>query len=127
MKRTAWFSRRVVDPANSVAWFSMDALWLVQLAWPAYVATGLTLVTGAALVFLNRRRAERLDDDLALNAWMWMNALWVISDLGKMPALHYAAMAAAVIGAVLLANAIRPSKRSRGRIRRLKKMRLGRR
>ncbi len=64
IKRTAWFSRRVVDPANSVAWFSMDALWLLQLAWPAYVATGLTLVTGAALVFLNRGRAERLDDDL---------------------------------------------------------------
>src|SRR3954447_12655857 len=127
MKRAAWFSRRVVDPANSVAWFAMDALWLAQLAWPAYVATGLTLLTGAALLFLNRRRAERLDDDLALNAWMWMNGLWVISDLGKLPALRYAAMAAAVIGATLLLNAIRPSKRSRGRIRRLKKLRMARR
>jgi hypothetical protein len=127
MKRAAWLSRRVVDPANSVAWFAMDALWLAQLAWPAYVATGLTVVTGAALVFLNRRRAERLDDDLALNAWMWMNALWVISDLGKLPALRYVAMAVASLGVVLLANAIRPSQRSRGRIRRLKKMRMGRR
>src|SRR3954454_16358921 len=127
MKRSAWFSRRVVDPANSLAWFAMDALWLAQLRWPAYAATGLTLLTGATLLVLNRRRAEWLDDDLALNAWMWMNALWVISDLGKLPALHYAAIAAAAIGALLLANAIRPSKRSRGRIRRLKKMRLGRR
>ena len=111
MKRAAWLSRRVVDPANSVAWFAMDALWLAQLAWPAYVATGLTVVTGAALVFLNRRRAERLDDDLALNAWMWMNALWVISDLGKLPALRYVAMAVASLGVVLLANAIRPWRR----------------
>lgn len=127
MKQSAWFSRRVIDPANSVAWFSMDALWLLQFAWPAYIATVLTLATGATLVFLNRRRAERLDDDLALNAWMWMNALWVVSDLGKMPRLQNAAMGAAAVGAILLANAIRPSKRSRGRIRRLKKMRLGRR
>lgn len=126
MRQAAWFTRRVVDPANSVAWFAMDALWLLQLEWPVYVATGLTLATGAALVFLNRRRAERLEDDLALNAWMWMNGLWVVSDMGEMPRLQYAAMAAAAIGAVLLANAIRPSKRSRGRIQRLKKMRLGR-
>src|SRR3954470_18253392 len=119
MRQAAWFSRRVVDPANSVAWFSMDALWLVQLPWPAYAATGLTLLTGAALLFLNRRRAERLDDDLALNAWMWMNALWAISDLGKLPVLRYVAMGVAVLGAALLLNAIRPSTRSRGRIRRL--------
>ena len=127
MKRSAWFSRRVVDPANSIAWFAMDALWLAQLAWPAYVATGLTLLTGATLLFLNRRRAERLDDDLALNAWMWMNGLWVISDLGQFPALRYAAMGVAALGGVLLANAIRPSKRSRGKIRRLKKLRMARR
>jgi hypothetical protein len=78
-------------------------------------------------VFLNRRTAERLDDDLALNAWMWMNALWVISDLGAVPNLRYAAMAVAALGAILLANASRPSKRSRVRVRRLKKMRMARR
>lgn len=123
MKRAAWFSRRIVDPANSVAWFVMDALWLANLAWPAYVASGLTLLSGAMLLLLNRKRAERLDDDLALNAWMWMNALWVISDLGKFPNLRYVAMGVAALGALLLVNAIRPSKRSRGKIRRLKKLR----
>ncbi|MFO0887831.1 MAG: hypothetical protein U0790_01665 [Isosphaeraceae bacterium] len=43
MKQAAWFSRRVVDPTNSVCWFAMDALWLAQLEWPAYLASGLTL------------------------------------------------------------------------------------
>lgn len=123
MKRAAWFSRRVVDPANSVAWFGMDALWLAHLPWPAYVASGLTIATGALLLFLDRKRSERLDDDLALNAWMWMNALWVVSDLGKIPSLRYAAMGVATLGAVLLVRAILPSKHSRGRIRRLKKLR----
>jgi hypothetical protein len=101
----------------------MDALWLANLAWPAYVATGLTVATGALLLFLDRKRPERLADDLALNAWMWMNALWVISDLGRIPSLRYAAMGVSAVGAILLLNAIRPSKRSRGRIRRLKKLR----
>lgn len=124
MKRAAGFSRRVVDPVNSVAWYAMDGLWLAQLAWPAYVATGLTLATGGMLLLLDRRRGQRLNDDLALNAWMWMNALWVISDLGGLPRLRYVAMAVGALGAVLLANAVRPSKRRRGAILRLRKMRV---
>lgn len=124
MKRAAGFSRRVVDPVNSVAWYAMDGLWLAQLAWPAYVATGLTLATGGMLLLLDRRRGQRLNDDLALNAWMWMNALWVISDLGGLPRLRYVAMAVGALGAVLLANAVRPSKSRRGAILRLRKMRV---
>jgi hypothetical protein len=83
MKRAARFSRRVIDPVNSVAWYAMDGLWLAHLAWPAYLATGLTLATGGTLLLMDRRRGQRLNDDLALNAWMWMNALWVISDLSR--------------------------------------------
>ncbi len=125
MKQGTGFSRRVVDPVNSVAWFAMDGLWLAQLAWPAYVATGLTLATGAALVALDRGRRRRLNDDLALNAWMWMNALWVISDLGGLPNVRYAAMAVGALGAALLAIAVWPSKAHRGALGRLRKMRVG--
>lgn len=124
MKRGAWFSRRLVDPVNSVAWYAMDGLWLAQLAWPAYIATGLTLVTGGMLLMFDRWRGSRLDDDLTLNAWMWMNALWVISDLGEMPALRHAAMVVGVLGAVLLANAVRLSRRDPGALRRFRKMRV---
>jgi hypothetical protein len=128
MKRAARFSRRVVDPVNSVAWYAMDGLWLAHLVWPAYVATGLTLATGGTLLLLDRRRRQRLKDDLALNAWMWMNALWVISDLGRLPPLRYAALAIGGLGAVLLANAVRPSKAYPGAaLRRFRKMRLTRR
>ncbi|WP_165249794.1 hypothetical protein [Paludisphaera soli] len=124
MKRAAVFSRRVVDPVNSVAWFAMDGLWLAQLAWPAYVAAGLTLATGATLMWLNRLRWSRLSDDLALNAWMWMNALWLISDLGDYPTLRKAALVMAVLGAVLLANELRPSTSRREALLRFRKMRV---
>ncbi len=124
MKRAAGFSRRVVDPVNSVAWFAMDGLWLAQLARPAYVAAGLTLATGAMLILLNWRRWSRLRDDLALNAWMWMNALWLISDLGGYPTLRKAALVVAVVGAVLLLNELRPSPSRREALVRFKKMRV---
>ena len=124
MKRAAGFSRRVVDPVNSVAWFAMDGLWLAQLAWPAYVATGLTLATGGMLLILDRKRGQRLNDDLALNAWMWMNACWAISDLGGLPVLRHVAMAIGGLGAILLANAVRPSKTRRRSLSRLRKMRV---
>lgn len=124
MKRAAGYSKRVVDPVNSVAWFAMDGLWLAQLEWPAYAATGLTLATGAMLLMLDRRKGPRLDDDLALNAWMWMNALWVVSDLGEMPMLRYAALAVGGLGAVLLAVAVRPSRGYRGVLHRFRKLRI---
>jgi hypothetical protein len=125
MKRATLFSRRLVDPVNSVSWYAMDGLWLAQLAWPAYVATLATLATGGALLVLARRRGHRFDDDLALNAWMWMNALWVVSDLGGLPMLRYGALAVGGLGVVLLANSVRPSQGGlRRALRRFRKMRL---
>ncbi|WP_435020929.1 hypothetical protein TA3x_002096 [Tundrisphaera sp. TA3] len=124
MKQAARFSRRVVDPVNSVAWFAMDGLWLAELAWPAYVATGLTLLTGATLLALDRRAGQRMNDDLALNAWMWMNALWAISDLGGFPHVRRIALGVGLVGAVLLLNAIRPANRRRKNLHRFRKMRV---
>ena len=82
-------SCRLIDPANSLAWFAMDFLWLAQMTWLTYAAMALTLATGGMLLSLSRRRV----DELSLNAWMWMNALWLVSDLGKYQPLRYAAMA----------------------------------
>jgi len=112
-------ARRLIDPANSVAWFAMDFLWLAQLPWPAYAMMAVTLVTGGMLLSLPRRRS----DDLALNAWIWMNALWLIADLGGYPPLRYAAMAVGGVGAVLILIAIRPSRRHRRTLRRFRKIR----
>ncbi len=120
------FSRRWIDPLNSVCWFAMDALWLAQLALAAYVATVLTLLTGLILVLLDRRGGSRLDDDLALNAWMWMNAAWAVSDLGGLPSLRYAAMVIMGIGALLVLNAVRPDGSPAAAARRLKKLRVSR-
>jgi hypothetical protein len=122
----AKFSRRVVDPVNSIAWFAMDALWLGQVAWGAYTAAAMMLLTGLILILMDRPGGSRLDDDLALNAWMWMNAAWVVSDLGSIPALRQVALGIACVAALLVANAMRPSRVHEGTGRHLKKMRVGR-
>lgn len=102
----------------------MDGLWLAQLPWPAYVATGLTLVTGAVLVLFNRRRGQRLTEDLALNAWMWMNGLWVISDLGDLPKLRSVALVVFGLGGVFLLNSLRPRNGARDPLERFRKIRI---
>jgi hypothetical protein len=119
------FSRRHVDLLNSLAWFSMDLLWLSQLRWPAYLATGIAVTTGAALPILGRGRARsRMLEDLALNAWIWMNALWLVSDLGERPVLRTAAVTVGCLGAVFLLGSVRRSRRSSRTLRHFNKMRL---
>ena len=68
-------------------------------------------------------RRSALKEDLALNAWMWMNATWAVSDLGGLPPLRPIALAIGGLGAVLLANAVRPWKARRGTLDRLRKLR----
>ncbi len=124
MKPASWYSRRVVDPLNSVCWFAMDGLWLAQLAWPAYVATALALGTGAVLIVLELRSGRRITDDLVLNAWMWMNALWLISDLGSQPGLRQAALVVAAFGATLLVVDLYSTRGRGSALRRVRKLRI---
>lgn len=103
MEPTPPFSRRVIDPLNSFAWFAMDALWMVQLAGPAYVAAVLTVVTGVWLHAAGWRegRAAVLAD-LGLNCWIAMNTVWLVSDLnGYKPDLAVV-VPVAILGAIFL-------------------------
>lgn len=124
MKSATWYSRRVVDPLNSVCWFAMDALWLAQLPWPAFAATALALSTGATLIVLEIRSGRRITDDLVLNAWMWMNALWLISDLGEQPSLRLAALGFAVMGGLLLTFDLYRTRTAGTALRRVRKLRI---
>jgi hypothetical protein len=100
------FSKRVVDPLNSVAWFTMDALWMCRLEWPAYAFAGLTVVTGVWLLVLGWREGRGvLLADLGLNCWIAMNAVWLVADLNSRPTPLALAGPLAVVGAGFLAAA----------------------
>lgn len=100
------WTRRIVDPLNSFAWFTMDALWMCRLESPAYVFAGLTVVTGIWLVVLgwHKGRGARFAD-LGLNCWIIMNTVWLVLDLNEQPTPLAFAVPVAILGAVLLAAA----------------------
>lgn len=100
-------SKRVVDPLNSFAWFTMDALWMCKLEWPAYAFTAITVVTGLWLLILGwRSRRGVLLADLGLNCWIAMNAIWLVSDLNDRPTPLEIALPVAFLGAAFLAAAV---------------------
>ena len=100
------FAKRVVDPLNSVTWFTMDALWMCKLAWPAYVFAGLTVVTGVWMLACGwRQRRGVLLADLGLNCWIAMNTVWLVADLNGYPTPLGLAVPLAVVGAAFLAVA----------------------
>lgn len=100
------FAKRVVDPLNSIAWFTMDALWMCKLEWPAYAFAALTVITGAWLLVLGwRRKSGLLFADLGLNCWIAMNTVWLVADLNGHPTPLGVAVPLAVVGAAFLAVA----------------------
>lgn len=106
MESTPPFLKRVVDPLNSFAWFTMDALWMCRLEWPAYVFAALTVVTGIWLLALGWREGRGvLFADLGLNCWIAMNTVWLVADLNGHPTPLLFAGTVAILGAVFIAAA----------------------
>ena len=91
--------RSVVDPANTLVWFTMDALWLAKLTWPAYVFAGLTVATGVWLLGLSRRAGRAaVYADLGMNCWIAMNVVWLAHDLNGLETPRAVAAVLGVLG-----------------------------
>lgn len=100
------FAKRVVDPVNSITWFTMDALWMCKLAWPAYVFAGFTVATGTWLLVLGwRQKRGLLLADFGLNCWIAMNTVWMVTDLNGQPTPFGLTVPLAIVGALFLAIA----------------------
>jgi hypothetical protein len=103
---TSSLAKRVVDPLNSVTWFTMDALWMCKLAWPAYAFAGLTVTTGVWLLVLGwRQKRGLLLADLGLICWIAMNTVWMVTDLSGRPTPFGVTVPLAVVGAAFIAVA----------------------
>lgn len=81
---------QVIGLVNSLLWFSMDAFWLFNYRTVSSVCMVVVLTTGSFLCFRSRSMSE-IYADIALFLWMWMNSLWMLSDLyGMTPMLWLA-------------------------------------
>jgi hypothetical protein len=108
---TPLFSKSVIDPVNTVAWFAMDALWLARVEWPAYAAAVVTVVTGVMLLALGRREGRgALYADLGLNCWIVMNTVWLVHDLNGEETPRAFAAVTGVLGLAFIAAAARHSR-----------------
>jgi hypothetical protein len=106
MNPTPPFAKRVVDPLNSFAWFTMDALWMCRLEWSAYAFAALTVGTGVWMLVLGWREGRGVVlADLGLNCWIAMNTVWLVTDLRGQPTPLAVAVPLAVVGAAFLAAA----------------------
>jgi hypothetical protein len=92
----------VVETIGSIAWFAMDACWLLGARTPALVLAAPTLVL-ALLTFryVSSRWPARLVT-AAMAAWVMMNVLWMANDLGVVPWGEAAAKGCLALGAALV-------------------------
>src|SRR5690349_18922753 len=103
MEPNSSLTKRVADPLNSVAWFTMDALWVCRLEWPAYFFAGITVVTGFWLLALSWRvSAGAVFEDLGLTCWIVMNTVWLVLDLNGRSTSVAFAVPVATLGAIFL-------------------------
>lgn len=89
------------DAGNSASWFLMDVAWAAQLRLAAFPLMALTVASGIALVIVDERK--HFWGNLALNGWISLNALWMLSDLLAIPPLRFAGLGAAALAVVFIA------------------------
>lgn len=85
-ERPFFLSKDALDTVNSVAWFFMDAFWMLGLTSAGLFFILPTVLTGLGLLYIERRPAV-FRINLAINCWIWMNTLWMLSDSLGDPAL----------------------------------------
>jgi hypothetical protein len=91
----------VLDPINSASWFLMDIAWAAQFEPAAYPLMALTALSGAALLPAERKRGL-IWINAALNCWIWLNVLWMVSDLRKINSLRIVALGVGGLGIILV-------------------------
>ena len=103
-ERPFWISKDALDTTNSIAWFFMDAFWMLGLAGTGIFFILPTVLTGLGLLYIEKRPAV-FKINLAINCWIWMNTIWMLSDSFHLPWLMFYAKAifAAGVLSIMLA------------------------
>jgi|APEBP8051072266_1049373.scaffolds.fasta_scaffold02192_2 hypothetical protein len=82
MEKTSYSKSKyeLIDIINSFAWLFMDASWLYN--YPSICGTSMIiLLSSGSLLCVKSISSVELYSRLALYLWMWMNSLWMLSDI----------------------------------------------
>lgn len=111
-ERDFFLCKDSLDTINSVAWFMMDALWMLGLTVAGLFFIFPTVLSGLFLLYVEKRPAV-LKINAAINCWIWMNSMWMISEsFGVTELMPYAramfaAGAAFIIAAAMQSGSVR--------------------
>jgi hypothetical protein len=73
-------SKDLLDTANSVFWFLMDAMWMLGFTSLAKFSIIPTIATGLMLLYIEKRSTV-FWINLAINCWILMNTLWMLEHI----------------------------------------------
>ena len=72
--------KNILETLNSIAWFSMDAAWMLELNAVAVVLIFPTFLTGLILCFMENKKSLTLIT-ISILSWICMNVSWMLSEL----------------------------------------------
>lgn len=104
-ERPFLLSKDALDTTNSVAWFFMDAFWMLGLSGAGIFFIFPTVLTGLGLLYIEKRPAV-FKINLAINCWIWMNSMWMLSDSFHLPGLMLYAKAIFAAGVFFIMLAL---------------------
>lgn len=104
-ERPFLLSKDALDTTNSVAWFFMDAFWMLGLSGAGIFFIFPTVLTGLGLLYIEKRPAV-FQINLAINCWIWMNTMWMLSDSFRLPGLMVYAKAIFAAGVLFIVLAL---------------------
>ena len=93
IERPFFIPRDALDTFNSISWFLADAFWMMELDILAYGFLAPTVLSGLCLLYIEKR-IPVFWINMAINSWIVMNGLWMVSDMtGEESLLPYSKIA----------------------------------
>lgn len=108
-ERSFPLSKDVLDTANSVCWFFMDAFWMIDWPLMSMVMGVFTVSSGIALCYVEKRRSHFFIN-LGIMSWILMNVAWMLSDHSDDIRYVYASRSLFAVGLMNMFLAIATSK-----------------
>jgi hypothetical protein len=101
-------SKEALDTINSMTWFMMDAFWMLGATHVAGFFILPTILSGLFLLYIERRRTV-FYINLAINCWIFMNTMWMLSEFSQNSNWLVGSRVAFVAGLGFIAMAVRSS------------------
>lgn len=108
-ERDFFVSKDALDTINSLAWFLMDAAWMLQIKQVAVAMIVPTLLSGLFLCYIEKRKNVTYIN-FAIVSWIVMNASWMFSEDFYEEEFMLAAKMSFILGVGFIAMAVAASK-----------------